>query len=458
MSVANKPNAERKIMTIARRVADYIHRTTYDDIPRDIQRFAKLCILDWIGVTLGGAKEPVSDILLALIDIMGGNPHATIIGKGVKTNALFAALINGTMSHALDFDDTHKDAGIHPSVCLAPAAVAVAEYKQASGKDLITAFIIGFEVAARIGIAAGQTHYEYGWHATATIGRFGATASASKLMGLSAEQIVNAFGITGTQVSGLREVFGTMSKPFHAGKAAMDGVLSIALARRNFDSSHEIFEGRFGLKNVFSPKSQYNDMLTGLGEKYHIQDIAFKPYASALATHSTIQAIEAMRNKEAITAADVEAIRIEFGPLPFSVVNRKDPRKVLEGKFSVQHCAAIAFIRGRVGRDMFTLNELNDPQIIAFRERVNVLLNPELSLFETIVTVKTKQGASFRQHIKESKGSPGVPLSFVEMKDKFMDLATSVIPEENAEKIVEKIGRLQDIADVTEIISLCNPV
>ncbi|VTR71578.1 MmgE/PrpD family protein [Desulfosarcina cetonica] len=432
-------------MTIARRFADYIHRTTYEDIPKDIQRFAKLCIFDWIGVTLGGAREPVSDILLGLIDIMGGNPHATIIGKGVKTNALFAALINGTMSHALDFDDTHKGAGIHPSVCLAPAAVAVAEYKRASGKDLITAFIIGFEVAARIGIAA------------ATIGRFGATASASKLMGLTAEQIVNAFGITGTQVSGLREVFGTMSKPFHAGKAAMDGVLSIALARRNFDSSHEIFEGRFGLKNVFSPKSQYSDMLTGLGKQYHIQDIAFKPYASALATHSTIQAIEAMRKEETVTAADVESVQIEFGPLPYSVVNRKNPQKVLEGKFSVQHCAAIAFIRGRVGRDMFTLNELNDPQIVAFRERVDVLLNPDLTTFETIVTVKTKQGASLKQHIRESKGSPGVPLSFAEMKEKFMDLATSVISKDNAEKIVEKIGRLQDIEDVTEIISLCNP-
>jgi len=451
-------SAGHRIMTIAEQFADYIYHTSYDDIPKDIQRFAKLCILDWIGVTLGGSKEPVSDILLSLIDIMGGNPHATIIGKRVKTNALFAALINGTMSHALDFDDTHKGAGIHPSVCLAPAAVAVAEYKKASGKDLITAFIIGFEVAARIGIAAGQTHYEDGWHATATIGRFSAMASAAKLMGLSPEQIVNAFGITGTQVSGLREVFGTMSKPFHAGKAAMDGILSIALARRNFDSSHEIFEGRFGLKTVFSPKSEYNDMLTGLGKQFHIQDIAFKPYASALATHSTIQTIEAMRKEENINGADVEEIQIEFGPLPFSVVNRKNPQKVLEGKFSVQHCAAIALIRGRVGRDMFNSTELNDPQIMAMRDRINVLLNPELTRFETIVTVKTKQGNTLKEFIKESKGSPGVPLTFPEMKEKFIDLATSVIPTENAEKIIEKIGRLQEIEDVNEIISLCNPM
>ena len=445
-------------MTIAKRFADYIYHTTYENIPRDIQRFAKLCILDWIGVTLGGAREPVSDILMDIVDIAGGNPHATILGKGVKTNLLFAALVNGTMSHALDFDDTHKDAGIHPSVCLAPAAMAVAEYTKASGKDLITAFILGFEIAARIGLAAGQPHYEHGWHTTATVGRFSATASASKIMGLSPEQIVNAFGITGTQVSGLREVFGTMSKPFHAGKAAMDGVLSVTLARRNFDSSHDIFEGRFGLKNVLAPKAEKGKILAGLGTQYHIQNVAFKPYASALATHSTIQAIDTLITEENIRATDVDNLQIEFGPLPYSVVNRKNPQKILEGKFSVHHCAAIAFLRGRVGWDMFTVKELNDPQIIAFRDRVNVSLNPKLNMFETILTVKTKKGATVRKFIKESKGSPGVPLSFHEMKEKFMDLATSVLPKENAQKIVEKIGDLEDIPDVNEIISLCSPV
>ena len=445
-------------MTIAKRFADYIYDTTYADIPRDIHRFAKLCLLDWIGVTLGGSKEPVCDILLDMIDIAGGTPHATIIGKGVRTNLLFAALANGTMSHALDFDDTHKEAGIHPSVCLAPAAVAGAEYMKASGKDFITAFIIGFEIAARIGIAAGQTHYDQGWHATATIGRFSATASVAKLLGIPPEQIVNSFGLTGTQVGGLREVFGTMSKPFHAGKAAMDGILSVVLAKRNFDSSHEIFEGRFGLKNVLSPKSENQNILEGLGTTYHIQNVAFKPYASALATHSTIQAIEAMREETPFNAEDVEEIRIEFGALPFSVVNRKTPQKILEGKFSVQHCAAIAIVKGRVGKEMFTETELNDPQIVAFRERVNVVLNESLPLFETIVTLKTRQGDTFRQYIKESKGSPGVPLSSAEMNAKFMDLADSVIPRENAEKIIETIETLQDLPDMNELIALCNPI
>jgi 2-methylcitrate dehydratase PrpD len=444
-------------MTITKSLAEYIHRTSYGDIPKEIHRFAKLCILDWIGVTLGGSREPVSDIMLDLIDIVGGNKHATILGKGVKTNLLLAALANGTMSHALDFDDTLKESGIHPSVCLAPAAISVAEYKKASGKDLITAFIIGFEVAARIGVSAGHGHYDHGWHATSTIGRFSATASAAKLMGLSPGQIVNAFGITGTQLSGLREVFGTMSKPFHAGKAAMDGILSVALARRNLDSSQEIFEGRFGLKNVYAPDADTSKILAGLGTEYHIKNVAFKPYASALATHSTIQTIIAIKEAEKITAEDVQNIQIEFGELPFSVVNRKNPRKMLEGKFSVYHCAALAFIKGRVGTDMFTSEELNDPEIIAFRDSVSVLMNPELTSFETIVTVTTKQGKIFKKFIKEPKGSPEAPLTFFEIKEKFIDLATPVISKENAEKIIEKIRILPEIEDINEIIELCRP-
>lgn len=442
-------------MTITKNFAEYIYNTTYEDIPTEVHRFVKLCILDWIGVTLGGSKESASEILLDLVDIVGGNKQATILGKGIKTNLLLAALTNGTMSHALDFDDTHKDAGIHPSVCLAPAAISVAEYKKASGKDLITAFIIGFEIAARIGISAGYDHYDHGWHATSTIGRFSATASAAKLFGLTPEQIANAFGITGTQVAGVREVFGTMSKPFHAGKAAMDGILSVALARRNFDSSQEIFEGRFGFKNVYAPHADTSQILAGLGSEYHIKNVAFKPYASALATHSTIQSIIALRDEEHITAKDVEHIQIEFGELPFSVVNRKNPQKMLEGKFSVYHCAALAFIKGRVTWDMFTTEALSEPDIVAFRDRVSVLLNPQLTKFETIITITTHKGNIFKKHVKEPKGSPEAPLSLFEIKGKFIDLATSVISRENAEKIIEKIGVLPEIEDINEIIELC---
>lgn len=444
-------------MSITKHFAEYIYKTSYEDIPQETHRYVKLCLLDWIGVTLGGSREPVSDILLDFINVMGGEKHASILGKGIKTNLLLAALVNGTMSHALDFDDTLKDSGTHPTVCLAPAVISVGEYKKSSGKDLITAFIIGFETAARIGRAIWADQYKKGWHTTSTIGRFGAAAGAAKLMNLSREQISNALGITGTQMSGIREVFGTMNKPLHAGKAAMDGVLSVALAKRNFDSSHKIFEGRFGLKAVYGANADMTQMVAGLGTEYSIMDIAFKPYASALATHSTIQAIEEIKIKENITADDVKSIQIKFGELPFSVVNNKNPHKVLEGKFSIYQCAALAFIKGRVTVDMFTLKEINDPEIIAFREKITVLLNPSLKKFETIIKIVTHQGKTLEQFIKIPKGSPKNPLTFLEMKEKFMGLVLPVISKKNAEKIVEKINSLPKVKDINEIIVLCNP-
>jgi len=444
-------------MPITTRLAEYIHKTSYEDIPKETHRYVKLCLLDWIGVTLGGSREPVSDILLDFTGVMGGEKHASIIGKGIKTNVLLASLVNGTMSHALDFDDSHEESGIHPTVCLAPAVISVGEYKKSSGRDLITAFIVGFEVTARIGGALWLDQYRRGWHTTSTIGRFGAAIGAAKLMNLSLEQIVNAFGIAGSQMSGLREVFGTMNKPFHAGKAAMDGVLSAVLAKKNFDSSHRIFEGRYGLKNVYAPEADLTHMTAGLGAEYQIMDVAFKPYASALATHSTIQAIETIKREGNIAAGEVQSIQIEFGGLPFSVVNNKNPHKELEGKFSVYQCAALAFLKERVTVDMFTLKEIHDPEIVAFRKKINVLQNPKLKKFETIIKVVTNQGKVFEHFIKMPKGSPEDPLTFIEMKTKFMDLARPVIPKENAEKIVEKIRFLPEIEDINEITALCHP-
>lgn len=445
-------------MTVSERFSEYICHTSFKDIPGEVQHYAKLCLLDWIGVTLGGSREPISDILMDLIHIVGGNEHASIIGKGARTNLMFAALVNGSFSHALDFDDTHKGAGIHPSVCLAPAVVAAGEYMKCSGRDLITAFVIGFEIAARIGAAAGSAHYDKGFHATSTIGRFSATAGAAKLMGLTQPQIVNSFGIAGTQVSGLREVFGTMNKPFHAGKAAMDGILSVALAKRDFDSSREIFEGRFGLKQVFAPDADGSMLFSDLGSEYHIVDIAFKPYASALATHSTIQAIEEMKQMEGITAEDVQTIHIEFAALPFSVVNIQHPKKVLEGKFSVHQCAALAFVKGEVGPDMFTREWIDDPMLVSFRERITVLLNTSLKKFETIIRVSTKDGRILENFIRESRGSAKDPLTFAEMKKKFMDLAAPVISEEKAVKLVDLIEVLPEIEDINEMMKLCHPV
>ena len=441
---------------ISRKLAEYVHDTSFEDLSDSVVRYTKFCLFDWIGVTLGGSTEEAGVILFDAVCEMGGKEQATILGKGVKTNILFAALVNGCMSHALDYDDTHVGSSIHPSVCLAPAVIAVGEFMHSSGKDLITAFALGFEISTRIGAAIGLSHYEHGWHATATVGRFGAAAGAAKLLGLSPDEIVNAFGLSGTQIGGLRQVFGTMSKPFHAGKAAMDGALSALLAKRGFDSSQQIFEGRFGIGNVYSNNPDFTKLTENLGAEYQILNVAFKPYASALGTHPIIEAILNIKEKENIEANDVSEIRVELAELLFSVVSNENPESRLECKFSVQHCAALAFIKGSVHHNAFTREMAGDPILAQFRKKVTVEPDSRLKMFEARTTVFAKDGRKSTRLITTPKGFPGSPLSFEEMKDKFKGLVFPTFPWNQGREIFYKIRKLEEIPDIGEILDICS--
>ena len=212
-------------MKVTERIAEYAVKMSYRSFPKEVIHQGKRCFLDLIGTTLGGAKQPLGRILVKTAKEFGGKPQATVIGYGLKTSILNAALINGATAHALDFDDTHIPSIIHPSAPVIPAVLAIAEWKGLSGKAALEAFILGFEVETRIGLGMGKKHYDRGWHNTSTCGRFGAVAAAGKLLGLSVEQMKMALGMAGTQASGLRLVFGTMTKPFHPGKSAFDGLL-----------------------------------------------------------------------------------------------------------------------------------------------------------------------------------------------------------------------------------------
>jgi 2-methylcitrate dehydratase PrpD len=444
-------------MKAAQKIADYVKRTAYIDLPKNVVEQAKLCLLDWLGVTLAGSVEELTPILTGCLEEIGGAKQATVLGKGIQTSVLFAALINGTMSHALDYDDVHAASFSHPSVPLAPAVLAAGEYKQASGKDVLTAFVLGFEVETRIGAAAGRAHYDHGWHATSTIGRFGAAVGAGKLLGLDENMLVNALGIAGTQTGGVRQVFGTMCKPFHAGKAAMDGVLAALLAQRGFTSSDEIIEGKYGFLDVFSPEPQKEKILAGLGKDYQIMGVGFKPYASCAGTHTTIDALKQIQSRERLAAGDVLEINLELAKLPLDAAGIAEPKKALEGKFSVYHCAALAFLEGSVDEDKFTDEKVNDPRLVELRKKVKARLNPDFKLLDAKVTVVTKDGREVVSFVSIPKGQPENPLTFSEMEDKFTGLAKLVLPEENIRQVIEKVKTLENIADLRELFRLCCP-
>jgi len=267
-------------MEITRKLAEFVHGTDFHDIPQDGIEKGKHSILDWLGSALAGIDDEASRVIIDYVKEFGGKRQATVIGADIKTDLEHAALANGVISHALDFDDYHSKTVIHAAAACLPAILAIAEDRGIGGADILTAYVLAIDISIRLGLGLTSAHYERGWHSTSTAGRFGATAGAAKLLRLDTDAIINAFGICGTQASGIRKVFGTMSKPFNAGKAAMDGVISAVLAEKGLTSSHDSIEGKLGIFEVFTDASDSDAVLDRLGSKYYISDLSFKPYPS----------------------------------------------------------------------------------------------------------------------------------------------------------------------------------
>ena len=236
---------------VADALVEFVLGLELRSLPAAVTEAAGLCLTDWIGVAIRGSTEPLAAALDAVVGATGGDPQATVIGRGRRTSALLAALANGAQGHALDFDDTHLASIVHGSAPVAPAALAIAEWRRRPGSAVVEAFVAGFEVETRIGRVIGRKLADRGWHVTAMLGHFGAVAAAGKLLGLTAEQLGRALGIAGTQAAGLEQSLGTMSKPLHPGKAAMNGILAALLAREGFTGPTGILDGHDGLPATF---------------------------------------------------------------------------------------------------------------------------------------------------------------------------------------------------------------
>jgi len=442
-------------MKVTERLARYVLETSYPSFPKEVVHQGKRCFLDLLGVALGGAKQPLSKILVKMVKDFGGQPQATILGHGLKTNVMNAALVNGAMAHALDYDDTHSGSLGHPSAPLIPAVLAVAEWKGLSGKSALEAFILGFEVETRIGLGMGMKHYDRGWHATSTFGRFGAAVAAGKLLGLSLEEMKIALGLAGTQAAGVRLVFGTMTKPFHPGKCAFDGVLSAILAQRGFTCAPNIIEGKKGYWEVLGDDSNLEPMVKDLGKKYEVLKNTFKPYAACLLTHPTIDAVIEMRNKYNLKPEDVEAISCDVGKFCLDSAGQVEPKTGLAGKFSTYYCAALALAEGVAGENMFTDKKVQDPQMVALRKKVKAKVVPGYKDTEAKVTITAKGGKKYSAYVDTPKGDPRNPPTDEELENKFRSLAPFVLPQPRVDRLVETIWSLEKLGNVRQLIRLC---
>jgi len=444
-------------------LAEFVTKSRWDDCPAEAVDIARRAILDCLGVMLAGSIEPAARIVAEVARAEGGSPLATVVGTPLRTGTVWAALANGTAAHALDFDDTNFAMLGHPSAPVLSAALAAGELTMADGRALVHAFLLGFEVETTMASVMNPPHYEKGFHATGTLGTMGAAAAAARLLGLDAAQTRAALAVAASQASGLKENFGTMTKPFHAGHAARSGVLSALLARDGFTASEQAIEGPQGYFAVLSAGKRDEQVLDSLGAPWKILEtgVAVKPYPSCACTHSIIDSALELQRTHRIRPEQVAQVTVGVNAAVPRILIHGNPRSGLEAKFSGEFSAAAALCDGRVGIATFRDDKTDDPTIRELMTRVRLVVDPEIPgdlerHMWTRVTVRLRDGREVAIAPRPVPGHPGLPLSMDQLREKFMDCARIVLPEDRADSVrqmVEQLDGCPDLRSLTAILS-----
>lgn len=441
---------------LTRKIAENGIGVRFDALPPDVVSIAKCCLIDWLGVTLAGAQEEMSRILQAEAREEGAKEQASVIGGGFRTSLMQAALLNGTASHALDYDDVNLLMVGHPTVPVVPAILALSERDGATGKDFIAAFIAGVETEVRISMLMGETHYVKGWHTTATVGTFGAAAASAHMLGLDTDACVTAFGIAATQAAGLKSNFGTMCKPLHAGKAAANGLYAALLARRGFTSNPEILECVQGFGDTQSASFQPDKALEGMGKTFMARSILFKYHAACYGTHASIEAATAVREKHNLTPERIQKIEVRVPASYLKMCNIQNPQTDLEAKFSLRFTTAMALAGESTAKtENYSPEMCNDPTVVYLRDRITVVPEAKWEHANSEVVVSTNDGLVLRQMGDASIPEQDQERQWFRLSSKFHDLAEPVIGKDRAEAVAEKVGRLEKLGSLDEIVALC---
>lgn len=444
-------------LPLTRLLAEAARAAIYDALPDDVVMLAKSCFLDWAAVAIAGSRDPLVEILREEAAEQGGKQQATLVGSGGRVSTGQAALINGAAGHALDFDDVHLGMNGHPSAPVLPALMALAEQRGASGRDFIAAFIAGFEMECRIGAAVMPGHYQSGWHATATLGAFGAAACAH-LLGLPAEKWGHALGIAGTEAAGLKSMFGTMCKPFHGGRAAQSGLLAATLASRGFTSNPEVLETPQGFAATQTGSWRPERALTGLRETYAIRRVLFKYHAACYATHAGIEALLNLRREHGLTPQQVRSVHLRVPPGHLAVCNIAEPRTALEGKFSLRFTAALALGHDDTGEAAFTDARVHDPALVVLRDRVTVEPDDSLGAMQTDVRLSLADGRALRATADMDEPAADLAQQWQRLATKALALSRPVLGESRAAELLALVTHLEDAPSMTHIATACAPV
>ncbi|MDI6754339.1 MAG: MmgE/PrpD family protein [Thermodesulfobacteriota bacterium] len=451
-------------MKVTETLARFVLNTTLADIPAQAQEIGKRVILDCLGVALAGSRDPLAKIMTGFIKELGGRPKVSVWGKKFKTSGPLAALANGTFGHALDYDDINRSMRGHPTVPVLPAALAMGEELGASGRKVLEAFLIGVEVETKLGAGINPHLFEGGWHPTAILGAMGAAAASAKLLKLSLEKVCFTLGIAASLASGLRQNFGSMTKPLHAGHAAQNGVTAAKLAQKGFTADREIVEAKLGYANAFAGAGKYdlNKIVANLGQPFDIisPGVGLKRYPSCARTHPAIDAMLDMVVQNDIHSEDVKSISCAGSYTTPTMLIHSRPRTALEGKFSMEFCLALALLERKVELPHFNDQKVQDPKIQRYIPKVSFFIRPDLNNIEnsgnpsTTVKILMKDGREFTKTVDEARGTPGNPLTQEEVRDKYRQCVKGIQAKKEMEKTIEIVENLEALKKISALADL----
>jgi 2-methylcitrate dehydratase PrpD len=454
-------------MGVTQEIAVYVRRTRYRDIPGEVIRLAQGFILDGFGVALAGQIEEGTRIILNYARRLGGREEVPVLGTRYKLPLPHAALVNGVSAHAMDYDDTQlstsKEAvyGLltHPTTPALNAALAVGAKQQSSGAELLLAYIVGVEVECRIADAINPRHYQSGFHSTATIGGLGAAMAAGKIFSLDEQALLRALGIAASMASGLRENFGTMTKPLHAGRAAENGVSAALLTQAGHTAATNILEARRGFFNAMAGGFDESKISGRLGRPYFMQEpgISIKPYPSGSLSHPAQDLILDLVREHNLYAAQIESVEVGTNSNVPNALIYAMPKTALQGKFSIPFCMAIGILERKAGIAQFVDKKVRERKVVELMKRVTLYVDEEMENLgydqvRSKIRIKLKSGKTIEGRADVARGHPQKPMSWAELSDKFRDCAALVLPRAKAEAVIQLVSRLPELRSLAPLL------
>ena len=450
--VASDHNAPPVTQILAKFVSTHPSKGWSDAVDHEAHR----TFMNWLGCAVGAAKHEAADAALAAVSMLQPAAQASVLGRKGKVDMGSAALVNGITSHTFDFDDTHLKTIIHPGGPVASAVLALAEHIGSSGREVIDALVIGIDVSCRVGNAKYPDHYARGWHITGSTGTLGAAAACARLLKLDVEKTAMALGIAASQPVGMREQFGTMTKPFHPGGAARAGLMSALLASKGFTASPKALEAPRGMMQTVSTKNAWGEITGELGQRFEISFNSYKPFACGIVIHPSIDACAQLRS-QGVTPEQVERIELKVHSLVLELTGKKEPQDGLQAKFSVYHGCAAGLTFGYAAEDEFSDEVVNRADMVALRRKVVATVDDSIDEASADVTAVLKDGRRVHVFVEHAIGSLQNPMTDANLEAKFRGLSDPILGAAQTSELIKACWAVGKAANVAALVALAAP-